>query len=196
MILKNLTYPVRWLLHTLKHADERIGFSTANRVTISRKAIASVLPEKPYVRDEVPLLLYGGGTYGIRKDRLLIEGSGEGGGTVLDRSEGQTVGAGMGRGSIAVGYMLLHTPGLRIYPLIGFGGGGGGAGSRPKTVSLASGPMLHLGFGIELCFGPMIAGLRGGLWLSLFGSEPHLGVIVGFRRMQNRQQPFTERNIP
>jgi hypothetical protein len=69
-------------------------------------------------------LAFGGGGYGVRADRLLLGGSGRGGGASAEDNR-RRVALGGGSGSFDVGYVLVDTGSLRLYPLVGIGGSGG-----------------------------------------------------------------------
>lgn len=165
-------------------------------------------------------LTHGGGTYRIYKGRLLVEGSGGGGGMAYHEN-GYRVALGGGHGFFAMGWVLNLLPFLRVYPLVGLGGGGMGsalykadprAPNRPPAnrdevhATGGGGPLLNLGVGVELKIGyryGIILGVRAGYLIApdacfvqthLRGQFPYIRFTVGLGRLSRpqRQRPLAE----
>jgi hypothetical protein len=116
--------------------------------------------------------VFGGGG-GRQRGRLRIGGEGEGGGEAVIDGERRTA-FGHGNGGPTLSYELVRLGGLRIYPIVGFGGAGGGVMSSelsaPKTGTAlgGGGPLFFAGLHIEITIGKfgnlghLVAGVRAG----------------------------------
>lgn len=131
---------------------------------------------------------FGGGGYS-QIGRWVVDGDGGGGGASGEDARYQT-GMGGGFGGGGIGYMLIDSAWLKLYPLAGVGSVGSGYAVSSKTgdepaYAYAVTPTVSFGFGIELRlpisrhFSPMIGvrfGYRRGLtpYQSQIGGVPEL----------------------
>ncbi len=73
-----------------------------------------------------------GGGATVSVGRIVIDAHGSGGGDDYQTPKYE-VEAGGGQGSLSVGYLLIDTPFVRVYPLVGLGGTGGGLDLTPEA---------------------------------------------------------------
>jgi hypothetical protein len=134
------------------------------------KKLVSLLRWRGFPLTRERSVQFGGGGYS-QFGRWIQDGDGGGGGA-SGEDERYRTGAGGGFGGAHVGYALINSAWLRLYPLAGIGSVGSGYAVNPKTgdtptYAYSMTPMVSLGLGIELRlpiarrFSPMI-GVRVG----------------------------------
>jgi hypothetical protein len=173
------------------------GFALVNLQDVEylKKAVSLVRWLGYPMRKPEPLG-YGGGGYGQR-GRLILGGFGGGGGMQAEDEHVQDS-LGDGFGGAQVGFALINTRWLKLYPLVGAGGSGqafsvGLLSGGSKTASMGSyGAYILAGVGVELRL-PLsrhmrpVIGFRAGWRYSL--AERAFGISPGLPP-RRRGEPF------
>jgi len=137
-------------------------------------AMERALKKHGYPAPESNALTVGGGGYG-QIGRLIIGGQGEGGGGTSEDAH-LISRVGTGSGSSLLGWLVIDSDWLRVYPLISVGGRAPAVSVRPKNNSSqgvglgTGGANVVAGVGIEVrlpisrSFKPMIGAQVGWMW--------------------------------
>ena len=132
----------------------------------------------------------GGGGGVVTVGKVVIDGHGAGGGDSY-RSRNHEIETGGGHGAMQLGVLLIDTPFIRVYPLVGIGGTGGGVSLAPVASNNGSEPhrtswiaMLVSGgigadFRLPLGWLNVWIGLRAGYQVPTFNVQIGEGVEVG-----------------
>lgn len=188
------------MLECLAAFTHRLRGSEA--VSYYARARQTLRPDKTRTQASAPSVYveHGGGGYVALPNGLLIGGGGGGGGQRANVGAYRRI-AGHGFGMFMLGYVLGQSPRTRFYPYIGIGGGGEGIvlskrdmllpgeavarRARDRIADGAGGPMLHLGFGVELRFGGgvgFMVGLQVGTAFALLGRpRRYIRLLLGGR---------------
>ncbi len=146
--------------------------SLADYITVHDTALAAQAVQSWLAALNLPgaheMRASGGGAL-ITSGRLVMDGSGYGGGSGRQTLAGDTA-CGVGQVAFDLGLILFRNRWLRIYPLLGVGGMGGGATCQPPA-------------GSDGRCGTQWAALllRGGVGLDLTLRVWRVGLLIGFR---------------
>lgn len=159
------------LFNAVRKGRDKVGYMVIGRHNVHTRPAQDVLAQHGQIPGPLAFTGYGGGAYGTR-GRLIIDGEGAGGSSVLTGDSTTQFDIGDGHGYFNVGFLLLRGF-VRVYPFVGIGGGGSELEAEPAgserisksevDVDLGSGMRAQGGIGIEFKVG----------W--------RLGVIVGVR---------------
>lgn len=174
-------------------STEQVGYFAWGPAALHPVRTRALLGDTPVTYAE-----QGGGGYARLSNGVIIGGNGGGGGGISDTPGYRRV-AGHGFGMMMLGYLLESTARTRFFPYVGIGGGGDGIvlsrrealrpgenvarDPRDRITDGSGGPMLHLGFTVELRLGGRFGALVGvqvGTAFPLFGRpRRYLRLLIG-----------------